>query len=62
MVRSVSEYKVILKEVNQRKQEASNADRGRLLCLNLMGREIPKEELARKNVTGNSSDKNNKKC
>ena len=61
MVRSVSEYKVILKEVNQRKQEASNADQGRLLCLNLMRREIPKEELARKNVTGNSRDKNNKK-
>ncbi|XP_022111594.1 uncharacterized protein LOC110990801 [Acanthaster planci] len=61
MVRAVDDYKVILKEVQQRKRCTDN-DRGRLMCINLLKREIPKKELAAQNVTGNSRDENNKRC
>lgn len=62
MVRSVVEYKTILREVYTRKRTATDIERARLLCLNLMKREVPKEELAKSNVTGNSRDENKKKC
>lgn len=61
-VRSVDEYNTMLKEVHQRRRNASDNEKGKLLCVCLLKREIPKDELAIKNVTGNSRDENNKRC
>ena len=61
MIRQVSDYKCILREVQMRKRTATEVESARLLCLNLMKREIPKDELAQQNITGNSRDHNKKK-
>ena len=62
MVRYVQDYRASMLQVHHRKHHATEDVRGRLLCLNLLKREVPKEEMARKNITGNSRDENNKKC
>ena len=56
MVRSIIDYKILLRDIQARKQNTPDNDRARLLCRNLLKREIPRDELARRN------DKNNKKC
>ena len=62
LVRSVADYNAMLREVQQRRRNASDNEKGKLLCVCLLKREVPKEELAIKNVTGNSRDENNKRC
>ncbi len=60
MIRSIDDYRKILKDVSiQRKQ--SDADNGRMLCGSLLRSELSIDQMATSNVTGKSRDPITKK-
>ncbi|XP_071808708.1 uncharacterized protein [Asterias amurensis] len=62
LVRSVVDYNTALHKVQTQRRFATDKQKARFLCIHLLKCEFPRHELARKNLTGNSRDDNNKRC
>ena len=62
LIRSVADYNTALYKVQTQRRLATNKQKARFLCIHLLKCEFPRHELARKNLTGNSRDDNNKRC
>ena len=58
--RTIKSYVALLKKITTKRRNVTNKDRGRFLCLAFLRVEVPKHELATKNATGKSRDKDMK--